>query len=151
MIKNSSHRIDWTRSRLLKRQRPKPPKQAKNIVETAASAGSFKTLVAAVKVAGLVDNLLQRVLYVFAPTDEAFSKLPAGTVESLLKPENKDQLVKILTYLSWRVRSWQPTSRQDQENRHKETAEIKVGKGSVFIDKAKVLKTDIATSNGVIH
>ncbi|MGN6718467.1 MAG: fasciclin domain-containing protein, partial [Candidatus Binatia bacterium] len=71
----------------------------KDIVEVAASAGSFKTLVAAVQAAGLVDALKgEGPLTVFAPTDEAFKKLPAGTVENLLKPENKDKLVAILTY-----------------------------------------------------
>ena len=132
---------------------PKPPKQAKNIVETAASAGSFKTLVAAVKAAGLVDTLASKGPFtVFAPTDEAFSKLPAGTVESLLKPENKDQLVKILTYhvVAGKVMA-ADVKAGPVKTVAKETAEIKVEKGSVFIDKAKVLKTDIATSNGVIH
>ena len=71
----------------------------KDIVDTAASAGSFKTLVAAVQAAGLVDALKgQGPLTVFAPTDEAFNKLPAGTVENLLKPENKDKLIAVLTY-----------------------------------------------------
>ena len=72
---------------------------AKDIVDTAVGAGSFTTLVAAVQAAGLVDTLKGPGPFtVFAPTDEAFKKLPAGTVENLLKPENKDQLVKILTY-----------------------------------------------------
>jgi uncharacterized surface protein with fasciclin (FAS1) repeats len=71
----------------------------KDIVDTAASAGSFKTLVAAVQAAGLVDALKgQGPLTIFAPTDEAFNKLPAGTIENLLKPENKDKLIAVLTY-----------------------------------------------------
>ena len=75
------------------------PAKAADIVDTAVSAGSFKTLVAAVQAAGLVDTLKgEGPFTVFAPTDEAFAALPAGTVDDLLKPENKDQLVKILTY-----------------------------------------------------
>ncbi|MFN9236600.1 MAG: fasciclin domain-containing protein, partial [Planctomyces sp.] len=78
---------------------PKSAPATPDIVDTAVAAGSFKTLVAAVKAAGLVETLKGKGPFtVFAPTDEAFAKLPAGTVESLLKPENKDKLVAILTY-----------------------------------------------------
>jgi uncharacterized surface protein with fasciclin (FAS1) repeats len=125
----------------------------KNIVEVAVSAGSFTTLVAAVKAAGLVETLSGPGPFtVFAPTDEAFAKLPAGTVESLLKPENKAKLVSILTYhvvagkvMAADVKTMMAKTVQGSE------ASIKVDAGAVTIDAAKVVKTDIAASNGVIH
>ena len=128
----------------------------KDIVDTAVAAGSFKTLVAACKAAGLVDTLKgDGPFTVLAPTDEAFAKLPAGTVESLLKPENKDKLVAILTYhvipskalAADVVKLDGKTVKTVQGS----PVAIKVDGGAVYINKAKVLKTDIAASNGVIH
>lgn len=124
-----------------------------NIVETAVAAGSFKTLVAAVQAAGLVDTLSGKGPFtVFAPTDEAFSKLPAGTVESLLKPENKDMLVSILTY---HVVPGKVTAKDVKTMKAKtvngQEVSLKVTAAGVTIDSAKVIKTDIMTSNGVIH
>jgi len=127
-----------------------------DIVDTAASAGSFNTLVAAVKAAGLVDTLKSPGPFtVFAPTDEAFAKLPAGTVESLLKPENKDKLISILTYhvvpgkvLSPDVVKLNGSSVKTVQGG---LAPIKVEGNTVMVGPARVLKTDIETSNGVIH
>lgn len=127
---------------------------ADDIVDTAVKAGSFKTLVTAMKAAGLVDTLKGKGTFtVFAPTDDAFAKLPNGIVESLLKPENKAQLVSILTYhvVSGEVMS------KDLEGKTTKAASVE---GSditinattgVLVDKAKVTKADIEPSNGVIH
>ena len=126
----------------------------KDIVDTAVSAGSFNTLVAAVKAAGLVDTLKGKGPFtVFAPTDDAFAKLPKGTVEDLLKPENKDKLVSILTY------HVVPGSIMSKSIAGKK-AMVKTVQGSeltvdamkgVMVDKAMVVKADIEASNGVIH
>ena len=126
----------------------------KDIVDTAVSAGQFNTLVAAVKAAGLVDTLKGKGPFtVFAPTDEAFAKLPKGTVEDLLKPENKEKLVSILTYHVI------PGSVMSKSIAGKK-AMVKTVQGSdvsvdamkgVMVDNAKVVKADIETSNGVIH
>lgn len=125
----------------------------KNIVETAVAAGSFNTLVAAVKAAGLVETLSGAGPFtVFAPTDEAFAKLPAGTLDDLLKPENKEKLAGILTYhvVSGKVMAADvKTGEVATVNGAK--AKLNVSEDGVTIDKAKVVKTDIATSNGVIH
>jgi uncharacterized surface protein with fasciclin (FAS1) repeats len=125
----------------------------KNIVETAVAAGSFNTLVAAVKAAGLVETLSGAGPFtVFAPTDEAFAKLPAGTLDDLLKPENKEKLAGILTYhvVSGKVMAADvKTGEVATVNGAK--AKLNVSADGVTIDKAKVVKTDIATSNGVIH
>ena len=128
----------------------------KDIVDTAVSAGSFKTLVAAVKAAGLVDVLKgDGPFTVFAPTDEAFAKLPEGTVESLLKPENKDKLVAVLTYhvVPGAVKAEKVVTLDGKKVKTVQGSEaaISVKGGSVYVDKAKVVKTDIVTSNGVIH
>ncbi|MBI1323450.1 fasciclin domain-containing protein [bacterium] len=128
----------------------------KDIVDTAVGAGSFNTLVAAVKAAGLVDVLKgDGPFTVFAPTDEAFAKLPAGTVESLLKPENKDKLVAILTYhvVPGAVKAEKVVTLDGKKVKTVQGSEasIAVKDGSVYVDKAKVVKTDIVTSNGVIH
>ncbi|WP_119395904.1 fasciclin domain-containing protein [Salinibius halmophilus] len=129
--------------------------KGKNIVETAVEAGSFSTLVAAVQAAGLVDTLANtKGLTVFAPTDEAFAKLPAGTVESLLEPENRDQLVAILTY---HVVPSKITS--DMLERGANTAPTVQGDSVVVtlddsgatINGANITATDIMASNGVIH
>lgn len=130
------------------------PAKAKDIVDTAVSAGQFKTLVAAVKAAGLVDTLKSKGPFtVFAPTDAAFAKLPAGTVESLLKPENKSKLAAILTYhvVPGKVMSG------DIAGKKLSVATVQGGKVNVnamtgvMINDAKVVSADIGTSNGVIH
>ncbi|MEY3458209.1 MAG: hypothetical protein RL215_1366 [Planctomycetota bacterium] len=128
--------------------------QASDIVDTAVSAGSFKTLVAAVKAAGLVETLKGAGPFtVFAPTDEAFAKLPKGTVESLLKPENKEKLVAILTYhvVPGKVMAADVVKLKSAKTVQGQEVTVKVADGTVSIDGAKVVKTDIACSNGVIH
>lgn len=126
---------------------------AQDIVDTAVAAGSFKTLVAAVQAAGLVDTLKGAGPFtVFAPTDEAFAKLPAGTVENLLKPENKAKLAGILTYhvVSGKVMAADVVKLKTAKTVNGQSVKIKAGK-SVMVDNATVVKTDIETSNGVIH
>ncbi len=129
-------------------------KTAKNdIVAVASGAGSFNTLVAAVKAAGLVETLQGAGPFtVFAPTDAAFAKLPKGTVESLLKPENKDKLVAILTYhvLAGKVMAADVKTMKAKTVNGQEL-NVKVGAEGVTVDNAKVVKTDVAASNGVIH
>jgi uncharacterized surface protein with fasciclin (FAS1) repeats len=127
--------------------------ESKTIVGVAAGAGQFNTLVAAVKAAGLVDTLNGAGPFtVFAPTDEAFAKLPAGTVETLLKPENKEKLVAILTYhvMAGKVMAADVKTMGAKTVNGKEVA-IKVDGGKVTVGAANVVKTDIAASNGVIH
>ena len=125
-----------------------------DIVDTAIAAGSFNTLVAAVQAAGLVDTLKSPGPFtVFAPTDGAFAKLPAGTVDSLLLPENKDQLVAILTY---HVLPGQ-TLAADLAGQRLSVATVNGanvhidGRNGVKVEKATVTQADILTSNGVIH
>ena len=127
--------------------------QAGDIVDVAAGNKSFRTLVAAVKAAGLVETLKSKGPFtVFAPTDEAFSKLPKGTVESLLKPENKKKLVSILTY---HVLPGKVQAKDVKSGRVKtvngSSVELRVYRGAVTVDKAKVVATDVMASNGVIH
>ena len=128
--------------------------KAADIVDTAIAAGSFKTLVTAVKAAGLVETLKGKGPFtVFAPTDEAFAKLPAGTVENLLKPENKKQLAAILTYhvVSGKVMS-KDLAGKNTMAKSVEGGEISVGAtDGVKVDNAKVVKADIEATNGVIH
>jgi uncharacterized surface protein with fasciclin (FAS1) repeats len=128
--------------------------KAQDIVDTAVSAGQFTTLVAAVQAAGLVDVLKgEGPFTVFAPTDEAFAALPEGTVENLLKPENKDQLIAVLTYhvVPGKIMSADIAGK---------TAEVATVQGStlsvdatngVKVDNATVVTADIETDNGVIH
>ncbi|MEI7597763.1 MAG: fasciclin domain-containing protein [Aestuariivirga sp.] len=127
---------------------------AADVVDTAVAAGNFKTLVAAVQAAGLVDTLKGAGPFtVFAPTDEAFAKLPAGTVEMLLKPENKDKLVAILTYhvVPGKVMAADVAGKEIMV-KSVQGSEIDVnGKDGVMVDNAKVIKADIVTDNGVIH
>lgn len=126
----------------------------KDIVDTAVGAGQFKTLVAAVKAAGLVDTLKgEGPFTVFAPTDEAFAKLPEGTVANLLKPENKDKLTAILTYhvVSGKVMAADAAKLSTAKTVNGKELTIKAKDGKVMIDKATVVKTDIDASNGVIH
>ncbi|HLP01110.1 MAG TPA: fasciclin domain-containing protein [Opitutaceae bacterium] len=130
-----------------------PAHAAHDIVAVASSAGSFNTLVAAVKAAGLAKTLQGKGPFtVFAPTDEAFAKLPPGTVESLLKPENQAKLVAILTYhvvpgkvLAADVKTSQVPTVNGQK------LPITVRDGIVSVGSANVVATDVAASNGVIH
>ena len=126
----------------------------KDIVDTAVSAGSFNTLAAALKAAGLVDTLKGKGPFtVFAPTDEAFAKLPAGTVEDLLKPENKAKLVSILTYhvVPGSVSSGEVVKMTSAKTVEGQSVKISTKDGGVMIDGAKVVKADVMASNGVIH
>jgi uncharacterized surface protein with fasciclin (FAS1) repeats len=127
---------------------------ASDIVDTAVSAGSFSTLVAAVKAAGLVDTLKGKGPFtVFAPTDAAFAKLPAGTVESLLKPENKGKLTAILTYhvVPGKVLAKDLMGRsQNVKTVQGQTLRVQA-LGSVFVDGATVSTADVMATNGVIH
>ena len=124
------------------------------IVETAIAAGSFKTLVAAVQAAGLVETLNGKGPFtVFAPTDEAFAKLPAGTLETLLKPENKAKLAAILTYhvVPGTVKAADVVKVKNATTVNGQRVDVKVDGSKVQIDGANVVKTDVACSNGVIH
>lgn len=127
----------------------------KDIVDTAVSAGQFNTLAAALKAADLIDALKAEGPYtVFAPTDKAFAKLPKGTVENLLKPENKDQLIDILTYhvVSGAVPAETAIKLDKATGLNKKDIAMKVKDGALYLnDNAKVVKTDIMASNGVIH
>ena len=126
----------------------------KDIVDTAVEAGSFETLVAAVKAADLVDTLKgEGPFTVFAPTDAAFAKLPEGTVEGLLEPENKDRLVAVLTYhvVPGKVMSSDIAGKQlEAETVEGSAVSIDATEG-VTIDGATVTTADIEASNGVIH
>lgn len=126
----------------------------KTVVENAANNGDFSTLVAAVKAAGLVETLSGSGPFtVFAPTNAAFEKLPAGTVEDLLKPENKSKLVKILTYhvVPGKVMAKDVVKLSSAKTVEGSDVAIEVTGGTVTVDNAKVLKTDINSKNGVIH
>lgn len=126
----------------------------KDIVDVAAENSSFSTLVAAVKAAGLVETLKGKGPFtVFAPNNEAFAKLPKGTVESLLKPENKDKLVAILTYhvVPGKVMAADVVKLKSAATVQGQKVSIKVKNGKVMIDNATVLATDVKASNGVIH
>ena len=126
-----------------------------DIVETAVSAGQFNTLVAAVKAAGLVDTLKSEGPFtVFAPTDAAFAKLPAGTVENLLKPENKDKLVAILTYhvLSGKVMAGDIAGKELMvPSLQGSDLNVNATGGNVMINDATVVGADVKATNGVIH
>jgi uncharacterized surface protein with fasciclin (FAS1) repeats len=128
--------------------------QSKDIVDTAVSNGSFNTLATALKAAGLVDTLKGPGPFtVFAPTDAAFAKLPAGTVETLLKPENKDQLRRVLTYhvVSGKVGSAEVTKLQSAKAVSGDPIKISVRDGKVMVNNATVVTADVGASNGVIH
>ena len=128
--------------------------KANDIVDTAVSAGNFKTLAAALQAAGLVDTLKGAGPFtVFAPTDEAFAKLPAGTLEELLKPESKAKLTAILTYhvVSGKVLAKDVVKLSEAKTVQGSSAKITVTDGKVKVDDANVVKTDIACTNGVIH
>lgn len=126
----------------------------KDIVDTAVEAGQFGTLAAALDAAGLVETLKGPGPFtVFAPTDEAFAKLPAGTVESLLKPENKDKLVAVLTYhvVPGEVRAADVAKLAGAETVNGKTITIETVADRVMVNEATVTATDIGASNGVIH
>ncbi|MFK7989257.1 MAG: fasciclin domain-containing protein [Sandaracinaceae bacterium] len=125
-----------------------------DIVDTAVAAGSFNTLVAAVQAAGLEETLRGPGPFtVFAPTDEAFAALPEGTVESLLLPENREQLVGILTYhvVSGDVRAEQVMGMSEATTVQGAAVSISAADGTVQVGGATVVQADIATTNGVIH
>ena len=126
----------------------------KDIVDTAVSAGQFNTLAKALQAAGLVNTLKgEGPFTVFAPTDEAFAKLPAGTLEELLKPENKDKLVAILTYhvVAGEVKASDVVKLSSAKAVNGEPLKIAPTSGNVMINDANVVKADILCSNGVIH
>lgn len=128
--------------------------RANDIVDTAVAAGQFNTLAAALGAAGLVETLKGPGPFtVFAPTDEAFAKLPAGTVDDLLLPENKDQLVAILTYhvVPGTVMASDVVKLTEAATVNGNMIEITVDGGTVMINDATVTATDIAATNGVIH
>src|SRR3712207_4415183 len=131
------------------------PAAAADIVETAVTNGNFKTLAAALQAAGLVDTLKGQGPYtVFAPTDEAFKKLPAGTVENLLKPENKAQLQKVLTYhvVAGNVKSGDLKGKSTSAQTVEGTAvRIDASGNAVKVNDAVVTQADVNASNGVIH
>ena len=126
----------------------------KNIVDTAIASGDFKTLVAAIKAAGLVETLEGPGPFtVFAPTDAAFAQLPAGTVESLLKPENKTKLAAVLTYhvVPGTVMASDVVKLKQAKTVNGQLLAIQAHGGMVMVNNANVTATDITTSNGVIH
>ena len=128
------------------------PSEEKNIVETAIAAGSFGTLVTAVKAAGLVETLSGPGPFtVFAPTDDAFAKLPAGTIDALLKDIPK--LKAVLTYhvVGGKTMAADVVKLSSAKTVNGQSVAIKVEGGTVLVDKAKVIKTDIVCTNGVIH
>lgn len=131
-----------------------PAAATKDIVDTAVAAGSFKTLAAALQAAGLVDTLKGAGPFtVFAPTDEAFAKLPAGTVESLLKPENKAKLTAILTYhvVPGSVKAAQAMTLTSAKTVNGKALTLKAEGGALHIDSSRVVSADIEATNGVIH
>ena len=133
---------------------PAGAQPTKDIVDTAVAAGSFTTLAKALAAADLVATLKGPGPFtVFAPTDAAFAKLPAGTLDNLLKPENKDKLRRILTYhvVAGEMRAVDVVKLQSAKAVSGDTITVKVRDGKVHVDDANVTKTDIQASNGVIH
>ncbi|MGI9203813.1 MAG: fasciclin domain-containing protein [Woeseiaceae bacterium] len=133
---------------------PKANAAQGDIVDVAVSAGQFNTLAAALEAADLVATLQgEGPFTVFAPTDEAFAALPAGTVETLLKPENRDQLISILTYhvVAGKVMAADVVSLNEAETVNGSDVAIKVVDGNVLINDATVVAADVEASNGVIH
>ena len=127
---------------------------SKDIVDTAVSAGSFKTLTAALEAAGLVETLKGKGPFtVFAPTDEAFAKLPEGTLKSLLMPANKQKLTAILTYhvVAGNVKAADVIKLSTAKTLNGQSVMVKVVRGKVLINGATVVKADIAATNGTIH
>jgi uncharacterized surface protein with fasciclin (FAS1) repeats len=125
-----------------------------NIVETAVNNGSFKTLVAAVKAADLVGTLTSEGPFtVFAPMDDAFGKLPEGTVDTLVKPENKEKLTSILTYhvIMGKIMSTDLSDGMKAKTVNGKEVTIHLKEGKVFINDAEVVLADVKTNNGIIH
>ena len=126
--------------------------QDKDIVDTAVAAGSFTTLAKALEVAGLIDTLKSAGPFtVFAPTDAAFAKLPAGTVEALLQDPAKLKSILLYHVVGGKVTAADVVKLKSAKTVQGSSAKITVRKGKVMVDKANVVKTDIMTSNGVIH
>ena len=128
--------------------------ETRDVVDTAVAAGSFKTLAKALDAAGLVTTLKGAGPFtVFAPTDEAFAKLPAGTLETLLKPENREKLRRILTYhvVSGKVMASDAMKLQSAKAVSGDTITVKAENGVVHVDSATVTSADVTASNGVIH
>ncbi|MEZ8736029.1 MULTISPECIES: fasciclin domain-containing protein [unclassified Vibrio] len=126
----------------------------KDIVDVAAENGSFNTLVAAVKAAGLVETLKgDGPFTVFAPTDEAFAALPEGTVDMLLKPENKDKLIAVLTYhvMPGKIMASEVMKLDSAVTVQGEAVMVGIDHGNVMVNKAQVVMADVEASNGVIH
>ena len=126
----------------------------KDIVDTAVGAGKFNTLAAALKAAGLVETLKgEGPFTVFAPTDEAFAKLPAGTVEDLLKPENKEKLTAVLTYhvVAGKAMAKDVAGMDSAKTVNGKELKLEAKDGKVKVGDATVTKADIAATNGVIH
>ena len=126
----------------------------KNIVETASAAGQFKTLTAAINAADLAETLKGSGPFtVFAPTDAAFAKLPAGTVENLLKPENRDRLAAILTYhvVPGKVTAAEVTQLDEAKTANGRMIDVSTSGGIMMVNDAKVITADIPASNGIIH
>lgn len=133
---------------------PKKNSETKDIVDTAVAAGSFQTLAKALQAADLVDTLKGPGPFtVFAPTDEAFAKLPAGTLDELLKPENKDKLRAILTYhvVAGKVPSDKVVTLSSAKTVNGQEVKITANGGKVMVNNAHLVKADIPASNGVIH
>lgn len=133
---------------------PARAQQTKDIVDTAVAAGSFRTLAKALTAADLVATLKGPGPFtVFAPTDDAFAKLPAGTLENLLKPENKAMLRRVLTYhvVPGKVMAADVVKLSAATAVSGDKLSIKVNGGTVIVDKARIVKIDIVASNGVIH
>ncbi|MCS7157264.1 MAG: fasciclin domain-containing protein [Blastocatellia bacterium] len=127
---------------------------SKDIVDTAVEAGTFKSLATALKAAGLVETLKGRGPFtVFAPNDEAFAKLPPGTLDDLLKPENKSRLTKILTYhvVAGKLMAADVVKLRSVKTLSGDELQIQSMQGRVMVGGARVIKTDIVASNGVIH
>ena len=127
---------------------------SKDIVDTAVSAGKFNTLAKALQAAGLVDALKGKGPFtVFAPTDGAFAKLPPGTLDDLLKPENKEKLTKILTYhvVAGKVMAKDVMKMQSAKTMNGEDVQISTRGGKVYVNHAQVVQPDVKASNGVIH
>lgn len=128
--------------------------EKKDLVDTAVAAGTFKTLAAALQAAGLVETMKgEGPFTVFAPTDEAFAKLPEGSVEKLLKPENKEKLVEILTYhvVAGAVPAEAALKLTEATALNQKKLALSVKDGALFINEAKVVTADLSCSNGVIH
>jgi uncharacterized surface protein with fasciclin (FAS1) repeats len=133
---------------------PARAQQTKDLVDTAVAAGSFTTLAKALTAADLVATLKGPGPFtVFAPTDEAFAKLPAGTLDNLLKPENRAMLQRVLTYhvVPGKVLAADVVKVSSTKAVSGDSLPVKVSGSTVMVDKARVVNTDIAASNGVIH